>query len=540
MAVLVGLLMPILIGFAGFSADIGHWYLTGNREQKAADAAALAGAIYLPNDPAKAFSVARDVARENGYRDDGETLVTIVQETNPVQLRVTIRQEVSNYFTPLFGIPTTTITRTGVGEFQGPVPMGSPVNTFGNEPLGAGEPKWSTNSGQPQFWGVIAGPAVAKVQGDAIQSKPCTSSDDGCVGGVNTDYNTSGYFYSVTVPPGGAGKRLQIEVFDPVFAEVGNTCTSNLGGATSSRNDYVSDESERYRSGNGTFCTGDTFYGGSTNPTTTSFVVRAPSSTSWDPLSAPVIRDGANCQPTQYRGYEGALASRLNGPTSDPVNDHLQRNFRRWSRLCTIPNAEEGDYIIQVRTNVAWGSDAAGPGNTSVGDGQNRFALRAGFVNTAGAPSGSQAGVRIAGISAMAMYANASGATTEFHMARVMSGSEGRTLVIDIFDPSDAAGTGTLRILPPSDSGLSTFPGCTGAGPVTGSLSNCTVPTNNRDFQGKWQTIRVPIPAGYRCNDTDPNGCWIKIRYSFAGGTSVTDTTTWRATMEGDPVRLVE
>ena len=48
----------------------------------------------------------------------------------------------------------------------------------------------------------------------------------------------------------------------------------------------------------------------------------------------------------------------------------------------------------------------------------------------------------------------------------------------------------------------------------------------------------IPIPANYTCNDTDPNGCWVKINYQFAGG--VTDTTSWNAYLLGDPVRLVQ
>ena len=50
----------------------------------------------------------------------------------------------------------------------------------------------------------------------------------------------------------------------------------------------------------------------------------------------------------------------------------------------------------------------------------------------------------------------------------------------------------------------------------------------------------MPIPVGYSCDDTDPKGCWVRIEYDYGSGTTVEDTTTWTAAIEGDPVRLVE
>jgi Flp pilus assembly protein TadG len=539
-AVMVGLMLPVLLGFTGLTIDIGHWYFTGNREQKAADAAALAGAVFLPGDPARAISTARAFAAQNGYAVDVDTVVTPKQESNPAQLRVTIIHTIDNYFTPIFGMPRTTITRTSVAEFQGPVPMGSPVNSFGDEPLGAGETKWSTQVSNPQFWGVVAGPHVGKVQGDAIQSRVCTASEDNCVGGINTEYNANGYFYSVTVPASGAGKRLAIEIFDPIFANVGDTCGTNLANATNAQVPTVTDAAARYVTGTGKFCTGDGFPGGSGPPLTTSFVFREPTNTPWDPMSASVLRTGS-CSPRQYKGYNTGLFQLLdkNSPTADPA---VQAGFRRWVRACEIPNAKAGDYLIQIRTDVSYGSDAAGAANTTSGDGQNRFALRAAFVSGANGPAvGSQAGLRIAGTSVMAMYANFPGANTKFFLARVPSGSGGHALQVGIFDPSDADDNGSLRIVPPTDSNVgSNFSGCVADGPVDGNLTNCLVHTNSTDFQGKWQTVRVPIPTNYTCDDLDPLGCWVKIEFIFPGGKGVHDTTTWRATMEGDPVRIIE
>jgi hypothetical protein len=59
-------------------------------------------------------------------------------------------------------------------------------------------------------------------------------------------------------------------------------------------------------------------------------------------------------------------------------------------------------------------------------------------------------------------------------------------------------------------------------------------------FNGQWVTYKVPIPSNYTCNYNDPLGCWTKINFQFPNLTSVQDTTTWSAQIQGDPVRLIE
>ena len=82
-----------------------------------------------------------------------------------------------------------------------------------------------------------------------------------------------------------------------------------------------------------------------------------------------------------------------------------------------------------------------------------------------------------------------------------------------------------------------TFSGCVGAGPAPGSLPGCAI-TASSCFNGKWQTISVPIPSTYTCTDLDVTKCWVRLQYSYPG--QPTDTTSWSASIEGDPVRLVE
>jgi hypothetical protein len=58
-------------------------------------------------------------------------------------------------------------------------------------------------------------------------------------------------------------------------------------------------------------------------------------------------------------------------------------------------------------------------------------------------------------------------------------------------------------------------------------------------YNARWQDISVPIPDGYTCDDLDPLGCWVKLQYSYGSGNQPSDTTSWTASLEGDPVRII-
>jgi Flp pilus assembly protein TadG len=110
------------------------WYWTNNlRMQRAADAAALAGVVWLPGNPAKAKVVARAEAVKNGYTDGvGGISVTPLQDpTNDRRLLVTISGPVGTYFARIAGITSFPATQSSKADFVLPVPMGSPQNYYG-------------------------------------------------------------------------------------------------------------------------------------------------------------------------------------------------------------------------------------------------------------------------------------------------------------------------------------------------------------------------------------------------------------------------
>src|SRR3954452_1791968 len=186
-----------IFGMAAFAVDVGNWYWTGQREQRAADAGALAGVPNLPQNQSTAFTTAKSFTSQNGFKNGSQNVtVTTGVDGTPTRLRVTVSKTLDNYFGGLFGIPTTTITRTAVADFAGPVPLGSPCNEFGNDP-DAGSNKSAHCADTGQFWANVGSPAAPKQSGDAYQNNTCASGNDGCTGSVNNDYDPNGYFYLV-------------------------------------------------------------------------------------------------------------------------------------------------------------------------------------------------------------------------------------------------------------------------------------------------------------------------------------------------------
>jgi len=543
-AVMTALLLVVLMSLAAFAVDVGHWYLVGQQEQRAVDAAAMAGVTYLPSDSASAFSTAQTYSKINGFQNGvNSTTVTPGLDGRPTRLKVSVNRTVSNFFGSLMGVPTTTIGRTAVADFAGPVPMGSPCNRFGNNPDPGSTESTACAGVLGQFWANVNSPLASKVNGDAYQSSAgCSGSVDGCTGSVNNDYATDGYYYTVSVKT--PMPSLTIELFDPVWVNTGLSCDTNFGTggtlATTAANSVVSDPTSRYAAGAaGAYCSGDNLYGGS-QVMNTQFTVRDPGTSPWDTATFPVH---AGCQKT-YPGYSGTLFNVLDqytsgttprstynkdstGTTTSPT---IVDGFRRWTTLCTIANPVVGDYLIQVKTNVGGAFNNANAGN--------RFAIRA-----FGTGNLDKESLSIFGREKMGIYSNAPGTTTEFHLARVPTAAAGQILKVRLFDVGDSTASGKIYIVFPPDAANGPFAGCTGTGPASGAFTGCMFNViysgGASDHNGKWQTVSVPIPANYSCTDSDYTKCWVRLKYDYLGG-NPTDVTAWTASIEGDPVRLVQ
>ena len=236
--IIATIILATMIALCGFAVDFTRWSREGTQEQRAADAAALAGAVYMPDDFAGAQTAALAITEKNGFKNGtNNTTVTVTKGIRPNQVRVTITRQLTNLFGSIVGANKTTIQKEALAEYHRAVNMGSPSNQFGNNPevcTGSTITTCPSTDKYPRFWASIAGPNTDKVQGDAVSSKPCqtsgSSQSDNCSSSLNTEFDAKGYFYGVEVITGATGP-LTIQAFDPAFVEVGTQCGTNTNGS---------------------------------------------------------------------------------------------------------------------------------------------------------------------------------------------------------------------------------------------------------------------------------------------------------------------
>ncbi|MFV2040336.1 MAG: pilus assembly protein TadG-related protein, partial [Acidimicrobiales bacterium] len=208
--VMMAIMFVLLMMFAGYSVDVGNWNVHRNETQTAAEAAALGGVAFLPDDFVTAKLTAEQIAMNHGY---ALTSVNVTLGGGSNQLKVTITEEVSNYFLRVMGNDSTTISNTALAEFEQPVEMGSPEFILGNDP----ETGLSSD-----YWLSIASRNVRKDLGDRFATRRCYAGTANCSGTWNSEYDSSGYKYAVTVTD--TTQPLRIQIFDPEWAWTGSTC----------------------------------------------------------------------------------------------------------------------------------------------------------------------------------------------------------------------------------------------------------------------------------------------------------------------------
>ncbi len=411
----MALMLLVLLAFCGFGIDVSNWWYVGQKEQRAADAAALAGSVFLPNDLPSAQATALKIAGQNGYRNGVNATVVATQEPQPSRIRVTITSTVTNFFAGLVGFNTETISRDAVADFQGPVPMGSPTNKLGQDPDTC-DP--ATAGSCANFWLNTSGPKGTKREGDRFATGVCnTGSEAGCLGSTtNPEYAPDGYLFRIRVTSIQAGQPLVLQVYDPAWMYTEDFCNNanmpsnlqqngipgltgapwnitfvNPGGPISRYG--TSNAGQSINVGGSRWCTGDQNAGGAGgNINNTTYIVRKPDSTPWTDID----NDIASCPAAYFRGINQPMQTLLDPANGSSDAMYVKNYFHRWATVCVIPSTdvELGDYIIQVKTNADTGG-LSGPGPTMqtwpAGDetafnsvsnnnaGYNRYAFRRGM-----------------------------------------------------------------------------------------------------------------------------------------------------------------
>ena len=128
-----------LMAFAAFGVDLASFYSRASYLQKSADAAALAGTVWMPN-MTKSTLVACDSLKNNGIDGgdcgtaDGPFEIAIGQGSTSSSLRVDVTDpNATRYFSQVISSGDQRLTRSAEAEYNLPLPLGSPLNYFGGD-----------------------------------------------------------------------------------------------------------------------------------------------------------------------------------------------------------------------------------------------------------------------------------------------------------------------------------------------------------------------------------------------------------------------
>lgn len=516
------LLIPLLV-FAAFATDIGSWYVEGQKVQRSADAAALAGVTFLPDGPA-AEAAAREAAAKNGYVDatpgdntdfDTGPLPQIeVVSFGGEGLEVRIKTEAQSYFGAVV-LESIEVERYGVAEYIQPVHLGNPTSGLGTgdiNPASLGLPN-------DQMWLSINAYCSDHEQGDQFatgfydgpggQFDTCNSSGPKSGVTVNPTYDSDAYVFVTEYQPG--SPAIDIDVYEP-----GGSCTD--AGNTSE------------------------FVASWAISPLLNFEVYGPSSTTdhWGFINAnaPIatISYPRNACISNSPGGDGWWPLLTNGATPSPNGGYYY--VVAGTRGPTTPNLHTGDNF--------WNENMI-----------NNFSLRTVRNGTSTLCAFSAADPtcpQMYALDWLPLYRPIVGEQA-FYLAEVDQDHAGELMTITFFDAAedvaniqfvDSNGTAmpfrwrytdtTDGLLPggPPWRETALTPGSDTCNYGATSGNPCLVTSNRPDWNDHFVQVEIDIPDSYTCGAD----CWWTIRYVTFG--NPTDRSTWAISLEGDPVRLVE
>lgn len=540
--VLVALLGSILMGFIGLAVDIA-WHQTNiNKIQRTADAAALAGAVYLPGNVSGAQAAALASTAQNGYVNGtgGVTVIAAVAAGNANMMTVTVSAPVRTWFMRIFSIRSLTATRNARAEFILPVPMGSPQAYFGIQRLcrNADDPTAALPGGCPEvtsasgagtlttqgFWATVESKGLDRAQGDAYSTYY-----NGTYHGpaLNTGFDGNGYSYIIDLPTGVVNGKVWI--YDPMFCATGRRTTS-----------------PNQRLGVGDFWIW-------VNPSTADGRRVSTQYKLWDMNGTPystiddVAVSGADSGTLFHNDdhvdkgaasvYKGdGVYDIVSGYTGGSSADCSASQYHNaWWLLKSGLGA--GQYRLQVTTNVGT--------NPLSQNGVNGFGIEV----TADSGLGD---AQVYGQSRMCILVNVPGTSATFYLAQISAVHAGKTLEIKLFDPGDFLDT-ILRIKKPKEdltgyedasftfttTGSACCSAPTTGGPQTSIRTSAVSGSPSNYYNNHWITLSVVIPTDYTAPQPagEPGPGWWKIQYTT--GSSGIDITTWEVNIRGNPVHLV-
>lgn len=544
----MSLLLVTLLGIAALVVDLGGWQVEASEAQQAADAAALAGVVRLPDGFAAARDRALEVAADNGFdelNDPGVDVIVRERGTDTLEVTVT-RLQAGQFFSSVFR-PASSISRTSTAQYVQPVPLGSPRNYLGTNVLPIGV----TGDGVENFYLAISGKCMRREYGDRVGGKsasnPPATSSHSCATTGNTDptagiidnpeFDEDAYFFGVMVPQGASSTILQM--FDaPV-------CTARPGS--------------------------DRIFGEQLIAFDTEITIRR--NNALDPIDGDEL---ANFTVAGRNDNDGVCRAGSTTAGECSASDQLREC---WTDLLTLPGS--GEYTVQIQS--------VDSGVNTRNERHNVFSLRAKTAGGAFSPCTSDVArdgepsatpiysstcPQVFGLEHLPIYARGSSSPL-FFLSSIDDRHANKTLQVTFYDTAegatglelvDAAGTSVpfdWEILcdhgTPAPSGgscpgenqpVTPRSGSSTINPSTGrqhldlppdfaadNYANRTYGTRNVQrggYSDRLIRITYELPADFAAAYGDET--WWKVRYlgDFDG-----DRTTWTVQLLGDPVRLL-
>lgn len=568
-----GLIITVLLGFAGFAVDLGNWYLHIQHAQRAADSAALDGATHLPADPDTATAVAKEGLKNNGVEQQFiDAAVIKVVNGHPNQLYVKVDTQTNNSFVKMFGVGrTSTFTRAATATWAPPIEMGNFSNVLGTEPADPSRPlndQWETaakKAAQRQYWLTIAGPDTFQGRGDEYTGRKCDNPRnggnvvDGCktvgLGGQSTSfippppgskYAKAQYSYTVTVLAGAPGVSTRLQVYDPAFALTGPYCKPPFWRGGNTADLFADTGNIHYDPNRPDFCAGDHQYSDTYGDDSTVYKMPTTYFRVYDdkgnPMpSCPATRSFAPWGPPVGSDYHSS-----NGLVPYENNASFKSVFHEWVTLCDVPYDKTKDNVYKVQVWTDSGSE-----------GMNHFALRSGLINGGAVnQAASSQYIRFSADKHLSLYSNRLGADMRFAIAEVpqsLAGTDVRFAAFDIGDCNNCTLTNSATFQLESDSKSPSSPGqkstrSCDVTPIknlntTVAMPNCKLSNvwNGAGYNGKKVWVTWHVPSDYTCGPSNGTSCFLFMHIKFAGGsTQVDDISTWSLDGDGIPLRLIK
>jgi hypothetical protein len=603
LAVMVTFLLGGAVGLA-VDAVIGYMYSVG--AERAAAAAALSGVVFMPdqfNSPPVNNATDRAIAqaRQNGY-DNADLAhgVTVDPErvaipaSSPVtyypnKLQVTVSRRVPVYFMQLLGFSSYNVARTAIATYVPPISLGQPGGQVGSST--------SQLSQAGHFYFMrTEGWKGDRGQGDAFTPDPAWE-NNGTLSPPTTDVHQisqtagtepadaslpsrGGYNYLITIPA--SGGRLQI--YNAVFGPDGGTlpdgstgshnyCDNSLGWSvcSSGGNYYLHEEDSITNYNTAAAYTAMRYTLFQVN----NVFIRASDTKLTQTTVYPIDATNWSASPPTYRKINGGgTVTQTYDGLGNPTNMAI---YHGWVDVATYTGSGDGGLVAMNQYGT--------PGNYLSGQllKAGTYRLRVDSLDSNGTISGAgsqnlahkayavrvldntnavcAAGCGVGAWNDMCLYTPITGGNFKLPLFQLPPYYAGKTITVDIFDPGDISGVGTVDIDifdPVTNAAAVAPPGQTidiydlgvqrsNAGTLVSAPNNTvatfrpTYANGSRPYNGHWVHINLPIAANWNPGP-DPNNWWWYMNYrtSLNPGAKATDTVTVAVGLKGNPAHLLQ